>query len=105
MGVCNITYCYGLWVVGNRGPEGEKGSHGPTKELNLGLLVVHSQSANTPRCPGNMNTLWEGFSLLYLEGQERAHTQDLGKYIFINPKTNSYSKAAQCRTYLGVTFL
>lgn len=64
---------------GNRGPEGEKGSHGPTKELNLGLLVVHSQSANTPRCPGNMNTLWEGFSLLYLEGQERAHTQDLGQ--------------------------
>uniref|UniRef100_A0A3P9AR29 Collagen IV NC1 domain-containing protein n=1 Tax=Maylandia zebra TaxID=106582 RepID=A0A3P9AR29_9CICH len=64
---------------GNRGPEGEKGSHGPTKELNLGLLVMHSQSANTPRCPGNMNTLWEGFSLLYLEGQERAHTQDLGQ--------------------------
>lgn len=52
-----------------------------------------------------MNTLWEGFSLLYLEGQERAHTQDLGKYIFINPTANSYSRIAQCRMFPGVTFL
>lgn len=52
-----------------------------------------------------MNTLWEGFSLLYLEGQERAHTQDLGKYIFINPTANSYSRTAQCRMFPGVTFL
>lgn len=26
-----------------------------------------------------MRVLWRGFSLLYLEGQERAHTQDLGQ--------------------------
>lgn len=43
------------------------------------LLVMHSQSKRVPSCPPNMRVLWEGYSLLYLEGQEKAHTQDLGQ--------------------------
>lgn len=43
------------------------------------LLVIHSQSPRVPTCPPNMRKLWDGFSLLYLEGQEKAHTQDLGQ--------------------------
>lgn len=39
---------------------------------------MHSQSDAIPQCPADMITLWSGYSLLYLEGQERAHTQDLG---------------------------
>lgn len=31
-----------------------------------------------PVCPRGMRALWIGYSLLYLEGQEKAHTQDLG---------------------------
>lgn len=27
-----------------------------------------------------MRVLWRGYSLLYLEGQEKAHTQDLGTH-------------------------
>lgn len=30
-------------------------------------------------CPVGMAKLWDGYSLLYLEGQEKAHNQDLGK--------------------------
>lgn len=43
------------------------------------LLVVHSQSVQVPLCPDGSSQLWVGYSLVYLEGQEKAHTQDLGK--------------------------
>lgn len=29
-------------------------------------------------CPQGMDMLWDGYSLLYVEGQEKAHNQDLG---------------------------
>lgn len=70
-------------VSGEPGPIGDRGFPGPTKHLNSGFLLVrHSQSKNIPTCPLNMRALWHGYSLLYLEGQEKAHTQDLGKYIY-----------------------
>uniref|UniRef100_A0A3Q3LVG9 Collagen IV NC1 domain-containing protein n=1 Tax=Mastacembelus armatus TaxID=205130 RepID=A0A3Q3LVG9_9TELE len=43
------------------------------------LLVIHSQSVKVPQCPEGSSQLWVGFSLVYLEGQEKAHTQDLGQ--------------------------
>ncbi|XP_056138916.1 collagen alpha-2(IV) chain-like [Lampris incognitus] len=65
---------------GDPGPPGDPGSPGPTTSYNSGfLLVMHSQSETVPSCPEDMSTLWSGYSLLYLEGQERAHTQDLGQ--------------------------
>nr|5NB1_A Chain A, Collagen alpha-4(IV) chain [Homo sapiens]5NB1_B Chain B, Collagen alpha-4(IV) chain [Homo sapiens]5NB1_C Chain C, Collagen alpha-4(IV) chain [Homo sapiens]5NB1_D Chain D, Collagen alpha-4(IV) chain [Homo sapiens]5NB1_E Chain E, Collagen alpha-4(IV) chain [Homo sapiens]5NB1_F Chain F, Collagen alpha-4(IV) chain [Homo sapiens] len=42
------------------------------------LLVLHSQTDQEPTCPLGMPRLWTGYSLLYLEGQEKAHNQDLG---------------------------
>uniref|UniRef100_A0A8C8DUG4 Collagen IV NC1 domain-containing protein n=1 Tax=Oryzias sinensis TaxID=183150 RepID=A0A8C8DUG4_9TELE len=42
------------------------------------LLVKHSQSEEKPMCPVGMSKLWDGYSLLYFEGQEKAHNQDLG---------------------------
>lgn len=44
------------------------------------MLVRHSQTKQIPSCPLNMRVLWVGYSLLYLEGQEKAHTQDLGMF-------------------------
>lgn len=41
--------------------------------------MIHSQSVLVPQCPGGSTQLWVGYSLVYLEGQEKAHTQDLGK--------------------------
>lgn len=43
-------------------------------------LVKHSQSEQVPLCPVGMSRLWVGYSLLFVEGQEKAHNQDLGKY-------------------------
>lgn len=49
--------------------------------LNYGFVLVrHSQTKQIPACPLDMRTLWVGYSLLYLEGQEKAHTQDLGTF-------------------------
>jgi integrin beta 8 len=41
-------------------------------------LVKHSQNEQVPMCPQGMAKLWDGYSLLYVEGQEKAHNQDLG---------------------------
>ncbi len=42
------------------------------------MLVRHSQSSSIPLCgPGELK-LWDGYSLLYVEGNEKSHHQDLG---------------------------
>ncbi|XP_028649128.2 collagen alpha-2(IV) chain-like [Erpetoichthys calabaricus] len=61
------------------GPAGNPGSPGLSRKTNFGfLLVMHSQTENVPKCPNDMTTLWNGYSLLYLEAQEKADSQDLG---------------------------
>lgn len=53
----------------------------PGRSVSIGyLLVKHSQTDQEPMCPVGMNKLWSGYSLLYFEGQEKAHNQDLGRY-------------------------
>lgn len=52
----------------------------PGRSVSIGyLLVKHSQTDQEPMCPTGMNKLWSGYSLLYFEGQEKAHNQDLGR--------------------------
>lgn len=41
------------------------------------LLTRHSQTTEIPTCPTGGTKLWDGYSLLYFEGNERAHGQDL----------------------------
>jgi collagen type IV alpha len=43
------------------------------------MLVRHSQATVIPECPLGGSKLWDGYSLLYLEGNEKAHNQDLGE--------------------------
>lgn len=69
---------------GLKGLKGQPGYPGPPGDIGSNyltgiLLVRHSQSATTPTCPNNMVKLWDGYSLLYIEGNEKAHNQDLGK--------------------------
>ncbi|XP_028283282.1 collagen alpha-4(IV) chain-like [Parambassis ranga] len=62
------------------GPPGDQGAPGHRGALRSGfLLVIHSQSVSVPQCPDGSSQLWVGYSLIYLEGQEKAHTQDLGR--------------------------
>lgn len=42
------------------------------------LLVKHSQSSSIPVCEPGTSKLWDGYSLLYVEGNEKSHHQDLG---------------------------
>ena len=41
-------------------------------------MVVHSQSVSIPDCPLNLTRLWTGYSLLYVQGHDTSHGQDLG---------------------------
>lgn len=67
-------------LPGLPGPKGREGR--PCQELGdylSGILLVrHSQSVAVPDCPPGQTKLWDGYSLLYIEGNEKAHHQDLG---------------------------
>lgn len=66
-------------AFGDIGPKGEPGA--PCREpdyLTGSLLVRHSQSTEVPSCERGHVKLWEGYSLLHVEGNEKAHSQDLG---------------------------
>ena len=53
----------------------------PGQSVRVGYtLVKHSQLKQVPLCPSEMTQLWVGYSLLFVEGQEKAHNQDLGRY-------------------------
>lgn len=60
------------------GRPGIAGSVGRSSSIGY-TLVKHSQNSQVPMCPQGMAQLWEGYSLLYVEGQEKAHNQDLGQ--------------------------
>ncbi|KAG8520846.1 Collagen alpha-4(IV) chain [Galemys pyrenaicus] len=73
---------FSLYSSGPPGPLGDPGPKGlEPGHLSGFLLVLHSQTATEPACPEGMPRLWTGYSLLYLEGQEKAHNQDLGRRI------------------------
>lgn len=68
---------------GLQGPKGQRGYPGlpgdsPLNQFSGMLLVRHSQQSTVPECPAGMEKLWDGYSLLYIEGNEKAHSQDLG---------------------------
>lgn len=66
---------------GPPGPDGLPGSMGPpgTPSVDHGFLVTrHSQTTDDPQCPPGTKILYHGYSLLYVQGNERAHGQDLG---------------------------
>ncbi|KAI8497486.1 type IV collagen [Branchiostoma belcheri] len=42
------------------------------------MLTRHSQTTAIPQCPLGSTVMWQGYSLLHGEGNERAHGQDLG---------------------------
>ncbi|KAK2488427.1 hypothetical protein MC885_004441 [Smutsia gigantea] len=66
---------------GPPGPDGLQGPPGPpgTSSVVHGFLITrHSQTTDAPQCPQGTVQIYEGFSLLYVQGNKRAHGQDLG---------------------------
>jgi len=68
---------------GRPGMPGVNGKDGEECKVELNyltgnILVRHSQASRVPECGEGEEKLWDGFSLLYIEGNEKAHHQDLG---------------------------
>uniref|UniRef100_A0A8C3DZE9 Uncharacterized protein n=1 Tax=Corvus moneduloides TaxID=1196302 RepID=A0A8C3DZE9_CORMO len=66
---------------GPPGPDGLPGAMGPPGAPSVahGFLVTrHSQTIEEPSCPFGTRLIYHGYSLLYVQGNERAHGQDLG---------------------------
>lgn len=68
---------------GRPGFPGQPGKDGESCQSELhyltgNILVRHSQSSSLPVCGDGESQLWDGYSLLYIEGNEKAHHQDLG---------------------------
>lgn len=83
---------------GNTGPPGRACESQPDYSTGI-LLVKHSQSSTTPECESGHVKLWDGYSLLYIEGNEKSHNQDLGKYYYTFLswiKYNRWCSAFEC---------
>ncbi|KAA8582742.1 hypothetical protein FQN60_006413 [Etheostoma spectabile] len=70
------------------GRPGSPGGVGRSSSIGY-TLVKHSQNSQVPMCPQGMAKLWDGYSLLYVEGQEKAHNQDLGQPGSCLPRFNT----------------
>lgn len=63
---------------GSDGPQGPPGLPGSVSAAHGFLITRHSQGQDVPYCPDGTNLIYDGYSLLYVQGNERAHGQDLG---------------------------
>ncbi len=72
-------------ITGSQGAVGAKGVRGPrgpitdTVEKDSFLFTRHSQELVIPECPAGSTEVYSGYSLLFINGNNRAHGQDLGK--------------------------
>lgn len=67
-------------VRGSTGDAGIPGLPGKPAPSRGYYFTRHSQTTSIPECPFNTPPMWVGYSLLYLQGDERAHGQDLGMF-------------------------
>lgn len=71
-------------LVGPKGRPGAPGSPGPDAPRAPGpksrgfFFTRHSQHEYIPVCPPGTVKMWDGFSLLHIMGNSKAHGQDLG---------------------------
>lgn len=77
-----------IGLVGTPGIDGRPGSSGPKGDagqpcspapdyLTGNLLVRHSQTEKIPQCESGHIKIWDGYSLLYVDGNDFPHNQDL----------------------------
>lgn len=61
--------------AGIAGLPGTRGGPAPSRGW---YVTKHSQTSEVPACPAGSTELWNGYSLLYVQGNGRAAGQDLG---------------------------
>ena len=66
---------------GKDGQDGQDGLPGVSGFCNGYFVTRHSQTNYVPECPEGLQKMWDGYSLLFVQGNERAHGQDLGKFL------------------------
>lgn len=65
-------------ALGRKGLQGPAGRAGAPPHRDGFLFTRHSQSLQIPECPAASSRVYSGFSLLFINGNNRAHGQDLG---------------------------
>ncbi len=86
---------------GPDGVPGQVGQPGPSS-MDHGFLVTrHSQTTDVPPCPQGTTPIYDGYSLLYVQGNERSHGQDLGEKHKLR-KTEKKKKQVQRRKRRGM---
>jgi len=66
------------------GASGPPGPAGPGLQRTGFMVVRHSQSAQVPECPSGMIKLWDGYSLLMMQGNDHGYHQDLDRFLSLN---------------------
>lgn len=66
--------------AGAKGRPGRPGPYADTPEQDGFLFTRHSQSHFVPECPAGSTPMFSGYSLLFINGNNRAHGQDLGNF-------------------------
>lgn len=61
-----------------KGKPGDTGPPAPGTTMRGFVFTRHSQTTAIPSCPEGTEPLYSGFSLLFVQGNEQAHGQDLG---------------------------
>lgn len=100
-------------ITGSPGSPGQRGYPGTPAPSRGFFYTRHSQNVIVPECPGGTELMWSGYSLLYIQGNERAHGQDLGlkeyiicifleKYVFWE---QPIFEALEFKFYIDVSFL
>lgn len=65
-------------LPGLKGRPGETGPSARGTTMRGFVFTRHSQTTTIPSCPEGTEPLYSGFSLLFVQGNERSHGQDLG---------------------------
>lgn len=85
-----VIFSINLWIglpglLGSPGIKGLPGFPGSciTSPVKRGFIFSrHSQSTKIPTCPSGTTQIYSGYSLLFVQGNEQAHGQDLGNFMF-----------------------
>lgn len=91
------------------GEVGPKGSQGPPGTKDGFLFTKHSQKTLVPACPPGSKRVYFGYSLLFINGNNRGHGQDLGMKHRQTIHTTTHAHTDACNAnrhgwYCGNTF-